>query len=122
MSTKVAKLDGKRAIPRAKIDLYLLNPDHPDGASKAKFFSSLGFDRSEAQVLIDALHRHAEDRHIDQEVVTLFGRKTTLKCRIETPDGRNPCVLAVWVRDDVSGDQNFVTACPTQDPSRRDRP
>lgn len=34
----------KAFVPESKLAEYLLNPDHPDGGPKARFFMQVGFD------------------------------------------------------------------------------
>ena len=46
-------------IDKKKLTQYLLNSDHPDGASKAKLFLGNGFRRSEPELLAEALVTHA---------------------------------------------------------------
>ncbi|MCJ2094849.1 hypothetical protein MKK67_20440 [Methylobacterium sp. J-072] len=50
-------------MDRRKICLYLLNPDHPRGAAKAKFFIGVGFHPDEFWHLRDALCGHAVMAH-----------------------------------------------------------
>lgn len=42
---------GEATADEAKFAGYLLNPNHPDGATKARFFAGLGFDRTRADDL-----------------------------------------------------------------------
>jgi len=109
------KLLGKRDIHPAKIYKYLLNPDHPDGASKERFFRSFGFDFSKGDLLTYALDKHAEERDIAEEVLSSHGRKSIIRCEIEAPDGRNPCILAVWIQEEKAEEQTFVTAYPAKE-------
>ncbi len=44
-------------IEEEKITKYLLNPLHPDGAGKAKFFVGLGFRVEQWQVMAVALRK-----------------------------------------------------------------
>jgi hypothetical protein len=48
-------------VPERKMALYLLNPAHPAGGSKAAFFLSFGFIVSEWQRLAGALLQHARE-------------------------------------------------------------
>jgi len=108
------KLLGKRDIRPDKIYKYLLNPDHPDGASKERFFTSFGFESSRGDLLSHAINEHAEEREIAKEVVSPHGRKTIIRCKIKTPDGRNPCIFAVWIQEEKAEEQSFVTAYPAE--------
>jgi len=46
-------------VPRAKLTEYLLNPKHPEGGSKARFFMALGFSPETPEALEEALLLHA---------------------------------------------------------------
>lgn len=60
-------------VPRAKIVLYLLNPEHRSGKGKARFFASHGFDVDDWQKLADALRQHARDHEITKEETVPLG-------------------------------------------------
>jgi len=49
-------------VPTAKLTEYLLNPRHPEGGSKARFFLGLGFSPEAPEDLAEAVLRHAEGR------------------------------------------------------------
>jgi hypothetical protein len=106
------KLVGARAIPSKKIDQYLLNLAHPEGAGKAKFFLGHGFSISEPETLAAAIHAHAEVNAIGEIVSGKHGTKTTVRCSIATPDGKNPCITVVWIRETGCDGQRLVTAYP----------
>ncbi|MDO9318039.1 MAG: DUF4926 domain-containing protein [Gammaproteobacteria bacterium] len=89
----------KARVDKSKITEYLLSPSHPDGWSKAKFFSSLGFtnlnedekmisisehdrivltkDVPEAKLAVGdvgvVIHVHGDDRAYEIEFVALDG-------------------------------------------------
>jgi hypothetical protein len=68
--------NAERAIvSKEKIVDYLLNPLHPQGAGKAKFFHSLGFSIDEWRLLADALRYLAIDRHVTSCVESAHGQK-----------------------------------------------
>jgi len=48
-------------VPLPKVTEYLLNPSHPDGSPKARFFSRFGFSRNEPAVLVAALLVHVAE-------------------------------------------------------------
>jgi hypothetical protein len=96
-----------------KITNYLLCASHPDGSSKAKFFSLLGFDVRHWKLLAKALVQHGCTQEIIEEVVTPFGMKYVVQCLLVTPDERNPCILSVWVAEHDKAPR-LVTAYPSQ--------
>lgn len=95
-----------------KITEYLLNLNHDEGKSKAKFFFALGFALNKINEFKDALVLHSVQREIYQEVQNDFGTKYELRCEIITPDSRNPCIVTVWVFDNGSDSHKLVTAYP----------
>jgi hypothetical protein len=100
-------------VDREKITNYLLWASHPDGSSKAKFFSALGFEASYWQSLAEALIQHGHTRDVVEEIETPFGMKYIVQCLLVTPNERNPCIRSVWIseRDKAS---RLVTAYPSQ--------
>ena len=105
--------DSQRAdIEREKITGYLLNPNHPDGGSKADFFSRFGFSRDDWQVLAEALISHGATHEVVETQRTRYGVKYTVIGDIDAPDGRSPQVKTVWQIDDGDDQPRLVTAHP----------
>ena len=91
--------------------LYLLNHAHPDGAAKARFFARFGYSDASLPAFVDALIDHAGDNDIAERAVSRFGTKYVVICNVKTPDGRDPCIVTVWI-DQGSGEARLVTAYP----------
>ena len=51
----------KARVERKKVVEYLLSFSHPDGRSKAEFFSRFGFSVDEWEVLARALKKHGRE-------------------------------------------------------------
>lgn len=98
-------------VEEDKLAAYLLNPLHKDGASKAKFFSNWGFRADEWEAFAAALKVHGASQTVTSVERTKHGRKFTVECRIETPDGKSPCVLSVWIQQ-KGQPPRLVTAHP----------
>ncbi len=96
-----------------KVRAYLLNREHAEGGSKAKFFINRGFAPDEPAVMIEALLTHGQNQPVVETNDTKFGKKFVVQCQIETPDGRNPCIVSVWI---VEGEAppRLVTARPNR--------
>lgn len=94
-----------------KVTRYLLDPRHARGASKSAFFERFGFTPASWRDLSDALREHAAHRPVTKIVETSYGRRFTLRCRLSSPDGRDPCIVSVWQIDD-GGTPFLVTAYP----------
>ena len=99
-------------VPQAKVTDYLLNPDHPEGWSKAKFFMARGFNRDRPEELANALAWQAARRWPGDVQVVPGAVKHRVFGPIECPDGSTPDILTVW---QIDGDEHtafLVTARP----------
>lgn len=103
-------------ISLEKISGYLLNPTHPDGGSKARFFELFGFTATAPDILAEALLAHAASANLAREGLTPFGDiKLIYEGPLYAPSGRSPIVRTVWrlLPDDTA---HFVTAVPMKEP------
>lgn len=97
-----------RRVSARKVTAYLLDLEHPDGGSKARFFLAFGFD---AVSLTDALMAHPMQNPVDRIATTPHGRQHIVRGPVQAPDGRQPRITSVWiVRED--GAPDLVTAYP----------
>ena len=97
--------------PEKVVD-YLLNPAHPHGGPKARFFMAFGFSADRPQELVDALAGHFIDK-VPHRLIQTPGKapRIMFEGRIQSPDSRNPRVRTVWwIDDELVG--RFVTAVP----------
>ena len=110
MSPEAAPLAGC-TVSGAKITDYLLDPNHPFGGSKARFFLHCGFSPADWRTMAEALAEHPVLNPVESTTATRYGAKYVVRCSLATPDGRNPCVVTVWMKD---GDAppRLVTAYP----------
>lgn len=99
-------------VSSEKVSAYRLNAEHPDGASKAAFFRAFGFASARPQALIDALREHPLRNAVFGEAVTGYGHKHLVRCGLRTPDGRDPCILSVWITEPGEPGPRLVTAYP----------
>ncbi|MCX7316472.1 MAG: hypothetical protein NTZ22_06505 [Hyphomicrobiales bacterium] len=65
-----------------KILKYLLNLDHPQGRSKARFLINRGFVFNKPQQLREALQRHPVTATLVQQIPHPDGEKLTYKCMV----------------------------------------
>ena len=98
-------------VKQEKIVGYLLNPKHKDGSSKDRFFRLRGFKPEKWEKLAEALRCHGATQPVTAEEKTKHGRKFTVECQMKTPDGRNPCILSVWIKEGTKP-LRLVTAHP----------
>jgi hypothetical protein len=97
-------------IDDPKITQYLLDPVHPIGAGKAKFFGPFGFSQANWANLKRALLNHPRINSVTNRTRTPHGEKYEVRCSLMTPDGRNPCIVSVWIIEPPSPNPKFVTA------------
>ncbi|TMJ58673.1 MAG: hypothetical protein E6G81_10510 [Alphaproteobacteria bacterium] len=96
----------------AKITQYLLNTAHPIGAAKAVFFASFGFSLANWAELKKALLDHPLRNPVTDRRSGPFGELFEVSCALATPDGRNPCIISVWLIEPPSANPRFITAYP----------
>jgi hypothetical protein len=99
-------------IERAKIVDYLLNPNHPYGASKARFFAGFGFQVEEWPQLAQALRRHGQTHEVTRARETGFGPRYEVEGELIAPDGRLPQVRSIWQHDRGEVAPRLITAYP----------
>ena len=102
----------KSIVDREKIVDYLLNPSHPYGASKAKFFAAFGFRVEEWEKLAGALRLHGQTHEAKRVRETGFGPRYEVEGELTTPDGRSPRLRSVWQQDDGEVAPRLITAYP----------
>ena len=99
-------------IDAAKLTRYLLDDTHKDGGAKSRFFKAFGFTAEDWGRLHSALLDHPVRNSVRKITSTIYGTKYEVVCGLETPDGRNPCIVTVWQRHGGVGDPVLVTAYP----------
>ena len=84
-------------VEKRKVIDYLLNKEKSRG--KAAFFSDMGFEVSQWEVLAQALKSQALSGTVSSVVESPYGTRYTVDGPIETPDRRTPMprVRTVWV-------------------------
>jgi len=102
----------KARVERKKIVEYLLSFSHPDGRSKAEFFSRFGFNVDDWRVLATALKKHGRENLVSGSVESPYGTRYNVDGPILTPDKRNPQVRTVWILSKRSRTPRLITAHP----------
>jgi hypothetical protein len=95
-----------------KITKYLLDPAHPIGRDKSRFFGSFGFQQLNWIDLKNALLDHPKTNPVTSRMTTRYGEKYAVGCSLAAPDGRNPCIVSVWIIERPDPIPRFVTAFP----------
>jgi hypothetical protein len=94
-----------------KLNRYLLNPDHPEGGSKAMWFErALGYTRNNSYALAKQIVFNAD--LASSEEITQYGTKFNQIIRITGANGRQIDVNFVWIKN-FDGITRLVTAIPT---------
>ena len=99
-------------ISEEKINSYLLSLKHPIGRSKAKFFFRYGFRAESWALLAQSLVRHLSRCDIQETYETAFGIKYIVEGSLETPDGKNPLIRAIWLIKHGEIKPQLITAYP----------
>ena len=95
-----------------KLDRYLLNPEHPVGGSKAKWFDeALGFNKSNMDDLANQIV--FDPTKAVQTGVTEFGTKYNQVISVTGANGKTIDVTFAWIKNN-DGVVRLVTGIPTQ--------
>ena len=99
-------------VAEIKILAYLLSSTHPDGRAKHDFFVRFGFRPHDPDQLAEALLHHGQSFEVVRMEHTLFGRRYVIEGPLDSPDGRNPVIRAVWFIDSGDDVPRLITAYP----------
>ena len=102
----------RATVPEAKITLYLLNPGHHAGGSKAAFFLRFGFTVELWQQFGWALRRHAMDNEVALSEETKYGMRFVVDGPLVAATGDVLNVRASWFINPGADVPRFVTAHP----------
>lgn len=99
-------------VPVDKCTGYLLNANHPEGGSKARWFESIGYrldDPLRLETDLLELVRHSDDFAIEQ---SSFGVKYEVRGTITSPQGVPANIVTVWIQEPGTQGPRLVTAVP----------
>lgn len=99
-------------VAESKVVGYLLSADHPDGRSKATFFSEYGFRARQRGAFAGALLDHGSSGDMTSVAKSGYGTRYSVDGAIKTPDGRNPRIRTVWITDSEHAAPRLITAHP----------
>lgn len=111
-------------VSEDKLTRYLLDLDHPQGGSKAKFFLARGFTRDAWNDLAQALCAHVGSPLgkgiVADHPVLKEEKRFVVEGPLVCPDGTAPRVKAVWKFHEGSDTAVLVTAYPARERRARD--
>lgn len=102
-------------IDREKITEYLLCESHPDGRSKAAFFTRFEFTIEKWEVLAESLRKQGKANPIIKTVRSEYGVRYCVDGPLETPCGDRPTIRTVWIIEEGTRTPRLVTAYPLQE-------
>ena len=76
-------------------------------------FVRFGFDPAIPFALEETLRAHPDENDVVAVSQTPFGIRSVVECTLLTPDGRNPGIRSVWLRETGSDAHRLVTAYPS---------
>ena len=95
-------------VADAKLYRYLLNHEHPEGKSKARFYELIGYTPDKAELLRSDLIRLA----CSGLAVNAQGFKYTVVGPINAPNARTYQILSVWAVEPPENAPRLITAYP----------
>ena len=99
-------------VPYDKLTGYLLSETHPIGRLKARFFASIGFDKTKVKELQKSLLTIAYDADVTEVVPSLYGKKYAIDGQLQSPAGKTFQIRTVWVIEKGKRRPHFITAYP----------
>ena len=104
------KLPADTIIARRKLDEYLLR--HRDEDDKSGFLAQAGYTRENADRLMSDLRTQLLPLDAEFFDETEYGPKYRIRGTLTGPNGRTLRVLAIWMKEDATGETKFVTLLP----------
>lgn len=98
-------------VPPGKLIDYLLNLNHPDGNSKAYFFTQLGFDLSTLEIMLIA---HIRGNDFGEIIPGKYGAKYVVSGLVESPLGVNFNLKSIWIIPINEFSPRLITAYPSK--------
>lgn len=87
----------KTYIDSRKLSDYLLNPAHPEGATKAQYLSEMGYNQENYHILESDLRNQHLNRDVQSGKVSNYGVKYEIIAPLIGPNGEKRLVRSVWM-------------------------
>ena len=111
MTTRLPDCEQAR-VEDAKLYRYLLNLNHPEGKSKARFYELVGYTSANGEQLRADLLTLACSGEVTNELPNRVGRKYVVVGSIDAPNGRTYQLLTVWAVEPPDELPRLITAYP----------
>lgn len=90
-------LPEKTNIDPRKLRDYLLNPAHPEGATKAQYLSEMGYNQENYHILeVDLRNQHLLC-DVQPGKVSIYGVKYEIVAPLVGPNGKRRLIRSVWM-------------------------
>lgn len=99
-------------VPEPKIRRYLLDPAHPAGGSKARFFHRFGFAAEPWEHMAGRLRHHVQENEVVEVRRKEHGVSYAVDGPLDAPDASRLQVRSVWFIENGAETPKFVTAHP----------
>jgi filamentous hemagglutinin len=87
----------KIIIEVRKLRDYLLNPAHPEGATKAQYLSEMGYNQENYEILeVDLCNQHLKC-DVQLGKVSIYGVKYEIVAPLVGPNGKKWLIRSVWM-------------------------
>lgn len=113
METKLPDCE-KARIDDNKLYKYLLNPNHPEGKGKARFFEQIGYTIDNGEQLRAGLIQLACSGSVTNEQPNRVGRKYIVTGPINAQNGKTYQLLTVWAVEPPDNEPRLITAYPNK--------
>lgn len=102
----------KARIDDNKLYQYLLNPTHPDGKSKARFYELIGNTLDKGEQLRADLLRLACMGSVVDISANRAGHKYAVVGSVEAPNGKTYPLLTIWAVESPDHEPRLIIAYP----------
>ena len=102
----------KARIADAKLYNYLLNPMHPHGRSKARFYELIGYTTTNGERLRADLLTLACSGSVVTQEPNSEGVKYTIIGQVDAPNGKTYDLKTVWAVEPPDNEPRLITAFP----------
>ena len=90
-------LPDKANIDSRKLHDYLLNPAHPEGATKAQYLNEMGYNQENYHILEDDLRNQHLICDVKPGKVSIYGIKYEIVAPLVGPNGKKRVIRSVWM-------------------------